>query len=379
MPVEEKQYWANLLNDLTYKTPFLVTDLECARNNVRTLKKLMPRVGIYYAIKSNSDSSFIKAIDGLVDGYDIASYGECSELESIGVPARRMVYSNPVKIPEHIKKSYKRGVDKFAFDSVDEIKKLAKYAPGSKVYLRIKVSDYGSKFPLSRKFGADPKHALSYLETAADMGLVPFGITFHVGSQSENVHTWQSAFETSGEIFEKARRIGMNLNFLNIGGGFPAQYTDRIISLEELAKTINLALKKHIPDDVRVIAEPGRNISANTSALATTVIAREYREGSNWLYLDMGVFQGLMEPLEMSDWKYPVFSETVDRGSKLSQSFVLSGPTCDAYDTIGLDYKLPSGIKMGQRIYIGAVGAYSLVYKSSFNGFKPPKVYYINA
>jgi ornithine decarboxylase len=109
--------------------------------------------------------------------------------------------------------------------------------------------------------------------------------------------------------------------------------------------------------------------------MVATVIGREHRSGTDWLYLDVGVFQGLIEPLEMSGWKYPIFTKKHARGYK--KSFVLTGPTCDAYDTLGLDYMLPSDINVGDELYIGATGAYSLVYASHFNGFEPPKTYYV--
>jgi len=109
--------------------------------------------------------------------------------------------------------------------------------------------------------------------------------------------------------------------------------------------------------------------------LVASVIGRENRSGVDWLYLDMGVFQGLIEPLEIPGWKYPIFTEKSHRGYK--KSFILTGPTCDAYDTLGSGYMLPSDINVGDRIYIGAAGAYTLVYGSEFNGFEIPKTYYI--
>lgn len=375
---KDQQAWISHLKDINHPTPFIVTDLDIVRNNVRSLKKYLPRIDFYYAIKSNADPEIISAIDGMVAGYDIASLGELSHLQKLGVDSARVLYSNPVKIPEHISKTYKQGVNFYAFDSMDEIKKLSKDAPGSNVYLRIKVSDYGSKFPLSKKFGVDPLHAVAYMDTAADAGLNPYGLSFHVGSQSENHHTWTVAFETCGEIIRRLEKSGINIQMVNIGGGFPAVYTERIGSLSQLARTINKAIDKHIPPHVRIVAEPGRSVSATGSVIVSSVIGRETRSDSEWIFLDMGVFQGLLEPLEMSSWKYPIFTDYGRKANAFSKSFVLTGPTCDAYDTLGLDYELPSTLKMGDRVYIGSAGAYTTEYASNFNGFNPPKKYYIN-
>jgi ornithine decarboxylase len=179
----------------------------------------------------------------------------------------------------------------------------------------------------------------------------------------------------AGMLIAQLKKAGFAMEFLDMGGGFPANYEDLAMTIVDAATVINSALEEHIPADIRVFAEPGRYLSANSSVMAASVIGRENRGGVEWLYLDVGVFQGLMEPLEMSDWKYPIFTKKHPRGYK--KSFVLTGPTCDAYDTLGLDYNLPSDINVGDQLYIGATGAYSLVYASNFNGFEPPKTYYV--
>lgn len=372
---EEKGWLQKIRGQAVVQTPYLLTDLDLVVHKAQEFKKLMPRVGIYYAVKSNNDPEIIKALDALVDGYDIASLGEFKQLRKLRIAPNRIVYSNPVKVPGHISETFQGGVTHYAFDSVVEVEKLKQHAPGATVYLRVKVSDYGSKFPLSSKFGIDPMHAVALASAAEDAGLHVRGITFHVGSQSENPQVWEAAINMAGELISKLTHAGFTIEFLDMGGGFPAHYEDLAPTIKGAAKVINKALDDHIPSHVRVFAEPGRYLSANSSVMAATVICRENRGGVEWLYLDVGVFQGLMEPLEMSDWKYPIFTEKHPRGYK--KSFVLTGPTCDAYDTIGLDYSLPSDINVGDRLYIGATGAYSLVYASHFNGFEPPKTYYV--
>lgn len=374
---KEQDYWLELLEDKRYTTPCIITDLQKFRDNVQLLNDLLPKVGIYYAIKSRSDREVIEALDSIVDGYDIASYGEYKLLQEVGVNPKRVFYSNPVKIPNHITHTYREGVRYFAFDSLDEVKKLAKLAPEANVYLRVKVSDYGSKFPLSSKFGVDPIHAVAYADTARELGLNVCGLAFHVGSQSENPQTWKVAFKTAGQIIERLEAAGIKVTLLNIGGGFPVMYTEQIASIKHLAEVINKSIEEYIPSYIKVVAEPGRFVSANTSVIVSSVIAREHRGGTEWLFLDMGVFQGLMEPLEMREWRYPVFSRYGRQAADFSRPFVLTGPTCDAYDTIGFDYQLPSNIDVGDRVYIAMSGAYTTVYQSHFNGFNPPTVHYL--
>jgi len=373
---DKKDWLAQIKKQNIKNTPYILTDLSYARERVENLKSLLPEVGIYYAVKSNTDSAIIKEIDSLIEGYDVASQGEVDALLKIGVNPKRLLYSNPVKIPSHIKTSYERGVNYFAFDSFDEIKKLAAYAPDATAYIRIQVSDYGSKFPLSKKFGLPAAHVADYAATARDMGIKVKGLAFHVGSQSENPKIWANAFSVCGEHIKRLREIGINIEFIDMGGGLPADYGQPIPSIRQIARTINSAIKKHVPKGIRVISEPGRHITANSSVLVASIIAREHRSGADWLYLDMGVFQGLMEPLETPSWKYPIFTEKNTRGYK--KEFVLTGPTCDAFDTIGSDYLLPADLDMGDKLYIAATGAYSTVYGSNFNGFPIPPIHYIN-
>lgn len=373
---DEKDWLEKIAAVGKVQTPFCLTDLDVIAEKAQLFAKLMPRVGIYYAVKSNSDPRIIETLKPLVNGFDIASRGEYELLQNLRISPERIVYSNPVKVPSHIQHTYEAGVRRFAFDSLGEIEKIKAHAPQAIVYPRIKVSDYGSKFPLSGKFGIDPIHLIDYAATAQEAGLQVKGLTFHVGSQAENVHVWDAALKIAGESITQLRSFGMPIEFLDIGGGFPASYEDLAPTINEVAEIINHAIKKYLPEDIVVFAEPGRYISANASVIGATVIGREHRNGVDWLYLDIGVFQGLIEPLEMSGWKYPILTNKSKREYK--KSFVLTGPTCDAYDTLGMDYLLPADISIGDRIYIAAAGAYSLVYGSSFNGFEMPTVHYTN-
>lgn len=373
----EKKEWLTKVKSMEFlPTPYVLTDLNIAVEKVKKLKSLLPEVEIFYAVKSNNHPKLIKKIDKLVDGYDIASLGELEALRKLRVKSDRILYSNPVKVPQHIQETYHEGVRFFALDSLDEIKKISKLAPGVNVYLRVQVSDYGSKFPLSKKFGLLPSHVADYATIAREAGLNVCGLAFHIGSQSENPQVWETAFETCGDLIKRLAEVGVNIEFIDMGGGFPADYGQPIPSIVQTCRYIKKAIKKHIPKGVRIKAEPGRYISANASVIATSVIAREHRSGTDWLYLDMGVFQGLMEPLEMRNWKYPVLTDKNPKGYK--KEFALTGPTCDAFDTIGPDYLLPSDLNVGDKIYIAAAGAYSTVYGSSFNGFEMPKNYFVN-
>jgi ornithine decarboxylase len=370
-----KKWLRNIKAQGDIQTPYVLTDLDIVEGKARQLKNLLNNVKIYYAIKSNSNAEILARLDGIVDGYDVASLGEWELLRRQRVSPQRILFSNTTKIPRHIEKTYKDGLRYYAFDSIDEIKKLSELAPGSNVYIRVQVSDYGSKFPLSKKFGLLPDHVADYASFAEKMGLKVRGLTFHVGSQSENSQAWDNAFEITGGLIERLRQVGINIEFIDMGGGFPADYGQSIPSIAGICRLINKAIKKHIPEHIEIIAEPGRFLVAESSVIVTEVIAREHRSGTDWLHLDMGTFQGLIEPLEMAGWTYPIFTDKNPKGYK--REFVLTGPSCDAYDTIGTDYSLPSEINRGDKLYIGSTGAYTTVYGSNFNGFEVPETYFV--
>lgn len=356
-------------------TPYILTDLNIVEENAQQLKELLHNVKIYYAIKSNPHPKIIKRIDKIVAGYDIASLGEWELLRGLDVQPGRVLFSNPVKIPGHITQTFHDGLRYYAVDSLDEIKKMSELAPGASIYIRVQVSNYGSKLPLAKKYGILPSHVADYASFAQSVGLRVRGLTFHVGSQAENLQVWSTAFEICGKLIERLHQTNIDIDFLDIGGGFPANYGQPIPSISAVCKRITSAIKKYIPEGIEIVAEPGRFISAQSSVLVTEVLAREHRSGTDWLHLDMGVFQGLAEAL-MGDWKYPVFTDKNPQGYK--KDFVLTGPSCDSFDTIGTGYSLSSEINRGDKLYLGSTGAYTSVYGSNFNGFPIPKTYFVD-
>lgn len=377
MTENTQKSWREKLEKLGDKpTPYILTDLDVVESKVKQLQELLDDVKIYYAIKSNDHPKIIERIDHLVDGYDIASLNEWRQLRDQKISPERILYSNPVKIDEHIQETYRDGVRYYAVDSIDEIKKMSELTPGANIYFRIEVSDHGSRLPFAKKFGLRPDHVLEYADLAKNMGLRVCGLAFHVGSQAENVQVWKRAFEVCGGLIEKLKKQGIEIELLDIGGGFPADYGQPIPSISTVCRSINAGIKKWIPAGVTVAAEPGRFIGANSSILVTKVLAREHRSGTDWLHLDMGVFQGMMEILETKGWKFPVFTDKYPNGYK--KDFALAGPTCDGCDVLGTDYLLPSDMGRGDKIYFKSAGAYTTVYGSNFNGFQVPEVYFVN-
>ncbi len=357
-------------------TPFLAIDLPTVRRRYLELCEAFDgRVGVFYAVKCNPDESVLATLAAEGSGFEIASARELEMLLAQGVDPSRVLYSNPVKPPLHIRRTYALGVRRFAVDCVGELDKVAEHAPGSEVFARVRVDDTRSRFPLSSKFGLPVSEALQLLLAARERGLLPTGLTFHVGSQCADPGAWGRAVSSLAPAMEDLARHGIVLDLLDIGGGFPATYSEDVPDLAEIgARTLEaVARLPYVPAEI--VCEPGRSIVAEAAVLATSVIGREIRMGREWVYLDAGAYNGLMEAEQTRGlWQFPVRTSRSEAGLVPLISCTLTGPTCDSSDTLLNDADVPADIELGDRVYIGSAGAYSLCYASSFNGFDPPEL-----
>lgn len=348
--------------------------------NTRLFRSALPDVGMYYAYKCFPEAKIINSIDKELEGYDVASQQEIKELIDLGVDASRMIFSNPVKIPGHIEYAYKNGVKKYVFQSLDELKKISKLAPNTEVILRIKIDDKSNSSGqiFSRKFGADPTLATNLLLEAKSLGLDPIGLTFHVGSQTETISLWHNAIKLCGQIMQEAKYSGISVSLLDIGGGFPVNYLSNDFNLfQDIASTIRIALRKFVDSEVNIIAEPGRFLVADSGCLIVNIIGRETRDDKEWLFLDVGVFNGLFEVFEFSRLLQSV--EVLSNNSTSEKiNFTLAGPTCDGDDVISENIPLPNDIVAGDKLIFSKAGAYISSYCTNFNGFLQPKLFYLD-
>lgn len=364
----------NAVDKQEMSTPFMLVDTKIIREKCHDFKKHLPDVKLFYAVKCFSDIEVLKAVDDLVDGYDVASVVEIETLLSFGVQPERMAYSNPVKSRHDIKQAYKLGVRKFAFQSTNELEKLADDAPNSEVYLRMYVADSTSEISFSSKFGARKADAVDLFVLSKKLGLKPVGITFHVGSQAENQAVWGRAVAACVEVIDELRGHGVKIELLNLGGGIPTQYTQDDPKFSDVAINIKEAVT-NVSRNITTMAEPGRYLVADSAVIVATIIGKEDRHGKPWLFLDTGTFQSFFEVFEFGYFPYPVYSlrhQNSGSGSVETIEYALTGPSCDSYDTMTKSVQLPSDLREGDKLVVGMAGAYTVVYGSDFNGFPVP-------
>jgi ornithine decarboxylase len=360
--------------------PCLVVDLAVVRDNYNSFAKALPDSKVYYAIKANPAPEILKLLVELGACFDVASVAETEAVLAAGAAADRISYGNPIKKESEIAAAYRLGVTLFAIDCEAEAEKVARAAPGSQVICRIHCDNAGADWPLSRKFGCEPAYAADILEHAHRLGLTPHGISFHVGSQQNNVEAWDRALASTAAIFRACAERGINLSMVNLGGGFPAKYIRKTPKLESYGKAIFRSLRKHFGNAIpNTIIEPGRGLVGNAGVIEAEVVLIARRNPDDevrWVYLDIGKFHGLAETIDESI-RYPI---KTPRDRDQMAPCVVAGPTCDSVDVLyeKNPYPLPVSLAIGDKVLIEATGAYTATYSSvGFNGFPPLRQYVI--
>lgn len=355
------------------ENPRLVIDLKKVSTAYDKLHTLLPEAKIHYAMKCNPVLEILQTVKASGGSFEIASASELMVLESNDLAdTTSIIYSNPVKPIEDIIYAYEKGIRRFAFDSRCEIDKLAEYAPGAEVYIRLAALDHESIVDSEGKFGVPGEDAIALMVEAKEKGLIPVGVAFHVGSQMLNPKSWQFAIDQAIQVIEALSHENITLTFLDVGGGFPAQYSGvSEDKLEEITTAIKKGLQE-LPYPLEIILEPGRYLVADAGVIEATVIGFSERFNKNWLYLNVGALNGLLEALEThNQLQFPMWDSKKSEGTK---SYTVTGPTCDSQDTIVYNAILSDDLTVGDKVFIGAAGAYTNTYIGAFNGFEAPEI-----
>lgn len=367
-----------------FETPNVVVNLRTVRSYFVKLRDSFPYARIYYAMKANPGLPLLKMLVELGSNFDVASRYELDDILKLDVSPDRISYGNTIKKARDIKYFYDKGVRMFATDCKDDLKNIAELAPRSRVFVRLLVEDsVSADWPLSRKFGCHPDMAYDLLVQARDLGLTPYGVSFHVGSQQRDIGQWNDAIARAKYLFTSLEEEeGIRLTMINMGGGFPASYMEQTNSLSEYASEITRYLHDDFGDEIpEIVLEPGRSLVADAGIMTTEVVMTSRKNNTalnRWVYVDAGKFNGLIETLDESI-KYPIVMDNYDPTVKQGE-VILAGPTCDSVDIMyeNSKYKLPIGLKAGDKLYWLSTGAYTSTYASvGFNGFPPIQMYYM--
>jgi ornithine decarboxylase len=364
------------LSKLTHATPFLAIDLTRVEKAYQSFATLMPNVRIHYAMKCNPDDRILQRVHAIGGTFEVASYAELSQLIYLGVDPGDVIFSNPVKVPADIRNAHEAGLHCFGFDSQTELDKIAECAPGADVYVRLKTVPANSEVHSEGKFGIDADAALKLMKYAELIGLKPYGIAFHVGTQMLRPEEWKEPIKRSAKLMKELESAGITIRMLDMGGGFPAHHGDNIPDIAEFAEIINDSLKKYLPYEVELVIEPGRALVGDAGVMVATVIGVAERTGTKWVHLDVGAFNGMMEALEsQNELSFPLADS---KNSTSKATYNLTGPSCDSQDTIMFNIELSENLAVGDKVFLYTAGAYTTSYASRFNGFDIPAVHVVH-
>ncbi len=353
-------------------TPGLILSPKRAVANYKAIQRAFPYAQVGYTVKSNPHPQLMKAIGAVENAHmEVASAAEVEWSINAGVPGDRIFYSNPVKQLSHIRAAVDKGVHLFAFDSEAEVDKMASISSNLsqplEVYVRMTVPHTGALWPLTHKFGVEPRKAVQLMQYARQRCLKPVGMAFHVGSQCNRAETWADALHAVAPAWQMAHEAGIDLDVIDLGGGLPAPYFNPVIKPQDVADVVTPLLQTCTPGAKRVFLEPGRGVCATSADMVLEVIGLAERpDGQTWLYCDGGVFSGLYEiPDGIRPQVHPVIRQTRPLGMR---TYRLAGPTCDSMDTM-FEVRSPVELKVGDRLVLKACGAYVYSVGSPFNGF----------
>ncbi|MGB3387365.1 MAG: ornithine/lysine decarboxylase [Pseudaminobacter sp.] len=360
--------------------PCLVVDLDVVRDNFHAFEKALPDSKIYYAVKANPAPEILRLLASLGSSFDTASVAEIEMAMDAGAPAARISYGNTIKKERDIARAYDLGIRLFAVDCIEEVEKIARVAPGSRVFCRVLTDGEGAEWPLSRKFGCVPAMAVDVLRHARALGLEAYGVSFHVGSQQTDLSAWDRALGDAKSVFARLADEGIVLKMVNMGGGFPTRYLRDVPAAQAYGQAIFEALSKHFGNKLpETIIEPGRGMVGNAGVIKSEVVLisrKADNDNVRWVYLDIGKFGGLAETMDEAI-RYPIMTA---RDSDAKSPCVLAGPTCDSADVLyeKTPYPLPLSLTIGDEVLIEGTGAYTTTYSAvAFNGFEPLRSYVI--
>jgi len=353
-------------------SPYLELDLARARQRFTELAAALPEVAVHYAVKANPDPRLLACLRAAGCRFEVASWAEVRAVIRAGADPAAVLFTNPVKPAGDIARAWRAGVWRFAADSDTELHKIAGNAPGAAVLLRLDTGGVGAVGDQG-KFGAPPAQVPALARLAVSLGLKPYGLAFHVGSQMLDPAAWDGPIRQCGQLMSALAADGITLAMLDVGGGFPVRYDTDPPPLAEYGAVISRAAAR-LPYPVRLACEPGRAIVAPAGTMIASVIGVAWRHGTVRVSLDAGAFHGLIEALESGrELRFPVTIPAA--GRRMLVPCTLTGPSCDSQDTI-LDLVWLPLPQVGDQVLIGNAGAYTTCYsgRSTFNGYPAPAV-----
>jgi ornithine decarboxylase len=349
-----------------YGTPLLVLDPGRLAEQYRVLRRALPDVRPYYAVKALSHEAALAAVRDEDGFFDVASPREVAMVTALGVAPDRCIYTHPVKKRSDVVAAVRAGIRSFVFDNEGELDKFGGLEDRVELLLRLEYRTPEALIDLSYKYGARPDEALDLVRAAQRRGLTVTGLSFHPGSQLAGVEPLLQDIQHASMLLDCLADVGVHLEVLDIGGGLPVPYDAPVPHLDCFVRAIAEEIRPLTRRGIRVISEPGRFVAAPAMLAVAGVVGVSRRGGMPWYYLDDGLYGSFSNVL--SDHVHPtIYAYDAVLEERDAVPSVLAGPTCDSTDVITTGAMLPA-MDVGDLVVAPFMGAYTSVTACEFNG-----------
>lgn len=326
---------------------------------------------VTYAVKANDAVEVLENLSASgIEAFDVASPAEMRLVRRLA-PGAALHYNNPVRSRAEIAEAVALGVASYSIDCAGELHKLiaAGLPEATEVSIRLHLPVRGAAYDFGTKFGASPETAASLLRTVADNRLVP-SMTFHPGTQCADPAAWVSYIDECARV---ARRAGVRLERLNVGGGFAAHRSGLAPDLETIFAAIEAAVARAFGSDrPGLVCEPGRAMVAEAFTAAARVKA--IREDGS-VFLNDGIYGSFAEaPILGNVDRIQVVPQSGQSPGQMSVPRTVFGPTCDSLDRLPGQILLPADLAEGDWILFHGMGAYSRATVTRFNGYGSERI-----
>jgi len=328
---------------------------------------------IAFAMKANSNLAILRLMAKEGSGVDIVSGGELFRALKAGVPPSKIVFAGVGKSAEEIRDALKADILMFNVESSGELQALNEVAASvgkkARVALRInpdidpKTHPYISTGLKKSKFGIAADRALDEFKLASSLSHIDVvGVHKHIGSQLTEVAPFVEALKKILKLVEALRGQGVNIRYINIGGGLGITYSDETPPLpQDLADAISPMVRDL---NVTLIMEPGRVIVGNAGILVTKVLYMKEGEAKKFVIVDAGMNDLIRPSLYGAYHEIRPLSEAVLQRGKHQVDVV--GPVCESGDFLAKDRSLPD-VRPGEMLAVMSAGAYGFVMSSNYN------------
>lgn len=327
---------------------------------------------ICYAVKANSNIGILNVMAKLGSGFDIVSQGELERVLATGGEASKVVFSGVAKSRAEIMRALEVGIRCFNVESVAELHhinqiagEMGKVAP---ISLRVNpdvdahTHPYISTGLKENKFGVSVDEAREVYKLAATLPHVKItGMDCHIGSQLTELHPFLDATDRLIHLIEQLKEDGITLKHLDLGGGLGVTYTDETPPHpSDYAAALLNKLKDY--EDLEIILEPGRAITANAGILVAKVQYLKSNESRNFAITDTGMNDMIRPALYEAYMNIIEIDRTLEREKTI---YDVVGPVCETSDFLGKQREL--AIAEGDYIAQRSAGAYGASMSSNYN------------